>query len=125
VKTAGGPIVKTIDGMIAKSDPFDIERDKCFRHVHEFKMHAGKTYTLDLMSEDFDSYLRIENDEKGKLAEDDDGAGNMNSRIVYTPTANGAIRIVVTTCDPGQFGAYRLQIRETDAKTESKKDEKK
>jgi hypothetical protein len=33
---------------------------------------------------------------------------------------------VVTTCDPGQFGAYRLTIRETDAKpVEEKKELKK
>ena len=125
VKSAGGPIVKSIDGTIVKSDPFDIERDKCYRHIHEFKMQAGKTYTLDLLSEDFDAYLRLENDDKGKIAEDDDSAGNMNSRIVFTPESPGNYRLVVTTCDPGQFGTYRLVIRETDAKPAAKKDEKK
>src|SRR5205807_6580453 len=34
VKSAGGPIVKTFDGTIAKTDPFDAERDKCYRHTH-------------------------------------------------------------------------------------------
>ena len=125
VKSAGGTVVKTIDGVIKKSDPFDFERDKCFRHVHDFKMQAGKTYTIDLASEDFDSYLRLENDDKGKLAEDDDGAGNLNARIVYTPASAGEFRIVVTTCDPGQFGAYRLTVRETDAKPAEVKEEKK
>jgi hypothetical protein len=121
VKSAGGKIVKTVDGAIAKSDPFDADREKCYRHVQEFKMQAGKTYTVDLMSEDFDSYLRIENDEKGKLAEDDDGGGFLNSRIVFTPAADGTYRIVITTCDPGQLGAYRLTIRETGAKAAPKK----
>ena len=126
VKSAGGAIVKTFEGTIAKTDPFDLEREKCYRHVHEFKMQAGKTYTLDLASEEFDAYLRIENDEKGKLAEDDDGGGFLNSRIVFTPTSDDTYRLVVTTCDPGQAGAYRLTIRETNAKpTEPKKDEKK
>jgi hypothetical protein len=126
VKSAGGAVVKTFDGTIAKTDPFDIERDKCFRHNHEFKMQAGKTYTLDLVSEEFDAFLRVENDEKGKLAEDDDGGGFLNSRIVFTPPAEGTYRLVVTTCDPGQLGAYRLTIRETNAKAvEPKKDEKK
>lgn len=130
VKPAGGNIVKTFDGVIAKTDPFDAERDKCYRHVHEFKMQVGKTYTLDLMSEEFDSYLRVEHEEKGKLAEDDDGGGFLNSRIVFTPEADGTYRLVVTTCDPGQLGAYRLTVRETKAiavapKKEQKKDEKK
>ena len=75
-------------------------------------MQAGKTYTLDLVSEEFDAYLRIENDD-GKLAEDDDGAGFLNSRIVFTPEADGTYQLVVTTCDPGQLGVYQLTIRET------------
>jgi S1-C subfamily serine protease len=116
VKSAGGKIVKTFDGTIAKTDPFDIEREKCFRHIHEFKMQAGKTYTLDMTSEDVDSYLRVEHDDNGKLAEDDDSAGMMNSRIVFTPTADGTYRLVATTCDPGQLGAYRLTVREVNAK---------
>lgn len=126
VKSGGGKIVKTIEGDIKKTDPFDIEREKCWRHVHEFKLQAGKTYTLDLSSEDFDAYLRLEHDEKGKLAEDDDGAGSLNSRIVYTADADGVYRIVVTTCDPGQLGTYRLTIREADGKPATpKKDAKK
>lgn len=116
VKSAGGKIVKTFDGVIAKTDPFDLEREKCYRHHHEFKMEAGKTYTLDLASEEFDAYLRIENEDKGKLAEDDDAGGFLNSRIVFTPESSGTFRLVVTTCDPGQLGTYRLTIRETDAK---------
>jgi hypothetical protein len=126
VKSPGGSVVKTIDGVIKKTDPFDLEREKCYRHIHDFKMQAGKTYTIDLVSEDFDAYLRLENDDKGKLAEDDDGAGNLNSRIVFTPPGEGDYRIVVTTCDPGQFGTYRMTIRETNAKTtESKTEDKK
>jgi V8-like Glu-specific endopeptidase len=115
VKSAGGKVVKTFDGKLTKTDPFDLERDKCYHHVREFKMVPGKTYTLDLVSEDFDAYLRIEHDDK-KLAEDDDGAGFMNSRIVFTPETEETFRLIVTTCDPGQSGAYRLTIRETTAK---------
>ncbi len=126
VKSAGGKIVSTFSGAIAKTDPFDVERENCFRHIHEFKMQAGKTYTLDLVSEDFDAYLRVENDDKGKIAEDDDGAGWLNSRIVFNPASNGTYRLVVTTCDPGQLGAYVLTIREITAKpAEPKKVESK
>jgi len=126
VKSAGGKVVKTFDGTMAKTDPFDIERDKCHRHIHEFKMQAGKTYTLEMDSEDVDSYLRVEHDDQGKLAEDDDSAGMMNSRIVFTPEADGTFRLVATTCDPNQLGVYRVTIRETDAKAAPpKKDAKK
>jgi S1-C subfamily serine protease len=124
-KSAGGPIVKTFESTLKKSDPYDLERDKCYRHIHEFKMQVGKVYTLDLVSEDFDAYLRIETDEKGKLAEDDDSAGNNNARIVFSPPSTAEYRLVITSCDPGQTGNYRLVIREADAKqAEPKKTEK-
>ena len=76
-------------------------------------------------NEDFASFLRIEHDEDGKIAEDADGAGFLNSRIVFTPKADAVYRLVVTTCDAGDFGAYRLTVRATDAKAaEPKKTEK-
>ena len=126
VKSAGGKIVKIFEGSLKKTDPFDFEREKCYRLIHDYEMKVGKTYTIDLISDDFDAYLRVEHEEKGKLAEDDDGGGFLNSRIVFTPTADATYRLVVTTCDAGQFGAYRLTVRETDAKPgEPKKSEKK
>jgi S1-C subfamily serine protease len=116
VKSAGGTIVKNVFGTLRKSDPFDSERTDCFRHVHEFAMQAGKTYTIDLVSDEFNAYLRLENDEQGTIAEDDDGAGMLNSRIVFTPTSDGTYRIVATTNESRDTGGYRLIIREIDAK---------
>ncbi|HZZ82376.1 MAG TPA: trypsin-like peptidase domain-containing protein [Gemmataceae bacterium] len=125
VKGAGGKVVKTFDGALTTKDPLDKERTKSHFHVHEFQMKAGKTYTLDLMSEDFDSFLRIEDESKAKLADDDDGGGFLNSRIVFTPKEDGTYRMVVTSFDGGQTGVYRLTIRETNAQPTSKNIEKK
>jgi S1-C subfamily serine protease len=116
IKSAGGKIVKTFGGILSKKDLFDEDRKQCYRQTHEFKMQAGKTYTIDLVSEDFDAYLRLEHTEKGKLKEDDDGGGLMNARIVHTADKEGDYRIVVTTCDPVQTGSYVLVIREIEAK---------
>lgn len=125
IKSAGGTVVKTIDGKLTDSDPFDTERNKSRVKVHEFAMKAGKTYTLDLVSEDFDAFLRIEDAAKAKLAEDNDGAGNLNARIVFTPKEDGDFRLAVTSAEGGQTGAYRLTIRETNAApVESKSEEK-
>ena len=109
VRSAGGPIVKTIDGVLKTTDPYDLERAKCYRHIHELKLAAGKAYTLDLVSEDFDAFLRLEHDEKGNVAEDDDGGGNLNARIVLTPKEEGTYRLVATTSGPGQVGVSPAQ----------------
>jgi S1-C subfamily serine protease len=121
VKSAGGTVVKTIGGTLKTDDPVDAQREKCVRHLHEFPMQAGKTYTIDLVSEDFDAFLRLEDADGKKLAEDDDGGGFLNARVVHTPAGAGVVRIVVTTCDPGQSGAYRVTIREANAPAPEKK----
>ncbi len=126
VKSAGGPIIRTFDGNLTDRDPFDLHRTKSRAQIHQFTMKAGKTYTLDLASEDFDAFLRIEDESKFKLADDNDGGGFLNSRIVFTPKEDATYRLAVTTFEPGQTGAYRLTIRETNAvPAEAKKEEKK
>jgi serine protease Do len=110
--SAGGRLLKTFDGSLTKNDPFDPQRKLCHRQSFEVVLEAGRTYTIDLRSGDFDAYLRLENDAKFKLAEDNDAAGNLNSRIVYTPAATGHFHIVVTTCDPGEHGAFHVTVLE-------------
>jgi hypothetical protein len=52
-------------------------------------------------------------DAKGKkvAANDDVEPGNLNSRIVYTPTVDGAYRIVATCLD-AKNGAFTLKVAE-------------
>jgi serine protease Do len=115
IKSAGGKVLKTIEETLNKEDALDQERKQCHRRSYEVTLVAGKTYTIDLVSEEFDAFLRLENKTKGKVAEDDNSAGNLNSRIVYTPTATSDFRIVVTTCDPGEVGRFRVTIHEAEA----------
>ncbi len=122
VKSAGGKEIYRAEGQITEKEPYDKVRKECRRQVHEFRMLPGHAYTIDLESFDFDAYLRLE-DSKGKqLAEDDDGAGKLNARIVFRPTTEETFRIIATTCDPGQAGAYRLTIRQAEIKTEENKE---
>ena len=114
VKSGGGKIVFEKTGKLAAGDETDTAREKCVRKVIEVKLNAGKTYTFDLKSEDFDAYLRIEDSENKQLAEDDDGAGLLNSRIVLRSEKDQTVRVIVTTCDPGQAGEFALAVREAE-----------
>ncbi len=53
-------------------------------------------------------------DPKGKvLAENDDvSKDNLNSHILFTPTADGTYRIIATAFEQRGIGAYTLTIRE-------------
>jgi S1-C subfamily serine protease len=111
-----GKVVFQSEGNITAADPFDKARATCRHKVHMFKLTGGMSYAIDLESTDFDAFLRIEDAGGKQLAEDDDSAGDFNSRVVLHPKMDQSIRIVITTCDPGQLGTYRLIVRELDKK---------
>ena len=113
VKSLGGPIVFEVADKLSKSDTPDPGKKGIFQKAHEFKMLAGETYTLDLESDEFDPFLRLEDSAGEKLKEDDDSAGFLNSRILFSPTKDGVYKLVVTAAadDTVKLGHYRLTIR--------------
>ena len=72
-----------IPGQILNNDPVD-KVQRVPGKVHAVKMLKGKAYVIDLVSMDFDSYLRLEDSAGNQLAADDDGGGMLNSRIRFT-----------------------------------------
>jgi len=89
------------------------EREKSY----PTQMTAGKTYEIDLSSEFFHTRLRLE-DDKGKVVAANDGISkdDSNSRLVFTPPADGSYRIVAGARVAGRTGPYTLHIRELPAK---------
>lgn len=106
-QAAPGDIQK-VEGQIAANDPVDPVRMKPAK-IHEVKLLKGKAYQIDLMSKDFDSYLRLVNAAGAEVASDDDGGDGLNSRIKYTPIADETFKIYVTTF-AGGAGNYILQV---------------
>ena len=72
---------------------------------------ADQTYVIDLISKEFDAYLVLQDANALTLAQDDDGGGNLNSRIRYQPKTDGRFRLVATTFN-GQLGAFTLRVTE-------------
>jgi hypothetical protein len=110
-KTAGKrfPPIE-IGGQLAAVDPTDRKRNLPCK-LHRVDFVKGRMYVLDMISSQFDAYLRLEDPAGLELAEDDDSGGNLNSRITFTARSDGSYRIVATTFN-GQVGAYSLKIRE-------------
>lgn len=73
---------------------------------------AGDEVFIELRSRAFDAYLQLLGPEGSKLAEDDDGLGNGNSRIRLVAKAGGRYQIVVNNFggEPA-VGAYSLTVR--------------
>jgi hypothetical protein len=78
-------------------------------------MAAGTLYTIDLVSDDFDAFLRLESPGGEILKLDDDGGGDLNSRIAFAPTEAGAYRIFVTSLGNGT-GNFTLRVQPSKTK---------
>jgi hypothetical protein len=100
-----------IDARLAANDPKDRVRKNAAAKMYLVKMTADKTYTIDMESEEFDTFLRLE-DEKGKeLAQDDDSGGDLNARLTFRAPASGTYRVIATSFEGGT-GPFQLRIRE-------------
>src|SRR5262245_7361801 len=87
-------IVLQVAGKLTATDAKDRVRQSSHHRVHEVQLQAGKHYGIDLVSAAFDAFLRLE-DEAGKhLAEDDDGGGGTNARLVWAAARTGRYRII-------------------------------
>ena len=92
VKSAGGPVVFEVSDRLTGSDKADPAKKGAFVKTHEFKMQEGATYTIDLESDEFDAFLRLEDAEGEKLKEDDDKQpGFLNACIIFAPTEGGVL----------------------------------
>jgi len=96
---------------LGKKDMASKFRKGSFMKVHEVKLVAGSTYIIEMESNEIDSYLILEDDQGTKLAEDDDGAGFPNARIVFRAPVDGTYRVVATTFMPDETGGYTLTVR--------------
>lgn len=108
---AGGKKDKdfTVKDQLTKDDPKDSKRGFASK-VHVVHMTAGKVYTIDMISSEFDSYLRLEDAKGAQLDEDDDSGGNLNARIIFNCMKTGDYR-VICTCFAEATGNFTLSVK--------------
>jgi hypothetical protein len=99
-----------VEGVLTPGDPLDKVRPGCYHVVHTYNMMKGKNYTI-LLNSQWDNYLRLENPHGIMLAQDDDGQGFPNARIIFTAPENGWYRIIVTSFSGGANGPYTLRVK--------------
>lgn len=75
--------------------------------------HAGETITLNLRSSEFDPFLTLYSvgpQAATRVAQDDNGGGGLNSRIVYRIPADGEYVARAERRQPGRSGSYTLSF---------------
>lgn len=76
---------------------------------HRVRLEAGRRYRLTARSDDFDTILQVFGPAGGDpLAENDDGGGELNSRLTFAPEQSGEYRLRVLGFSSEGRGAYRL-----------------
>jgi hypothetical protein len=77
----------------------------------QFAATANQLLEITLRSAEFDTYLTLRNAEGDTLQEDDDSAGDLDSRITVAIPADGLYTVVASSFNDG-VGAFALDIEE-------------
>jgi peroxiredoxin len=111
-QVAKEPGIMRFEGKLTADDPKDPQRQGPSK-IHVVKLKDGKTYTIDMVSKQLDSYLRLEDSKGNQLDEDDDSGGDLNARIVFNCSKAGDYKVICTSFNPQGVGSYTLTIKES------------
>src|SRR5439155_11183365 len=96
-----------VKGELKKDDKEDKVRAGRKSKIYKLPMKAGSTWEINLKSDDFDAFLRLEDSSGKQLAEDDDSGGNRDSKLVFKAPKDDTYRIIATTF-AAAAGKYNL-----------------
>jgi len=100
-----------VEAKLTSMDEADAVRTRSVCKIYAIKLAKGKSYQIDMMSKDVDSYLRLEDAARKELAKDDDSGGNRNARIRFDCPVDGEYRIIATTY-LGGTGSFTVSVKE-------------
>ncbi len=87
-----------------------LESDNSYFNAYTFDAEQGQRITIDMISDQLDAYLILIDPNGQDIAQDDDGGGGTNARLVTTATASGTYTILANSYSVGEVGEYRLQV---------------
>ena len=101
---------QTAPGRLEPGD--QMMTDSTWADVWVFRGTAGQRVRIELRSAEFDAFVQLLDSAGTRLAEDDDGLGDLDARIEYTLRAAGTYQIVVNCYgDERREGLYTLTLR--------------
>jgi hypothetical protein len=100
----------TVSGALS-TDDCRLPVDQSFYDAWTFQGVVGQTVQITLRSTAFDAYLILLDPNGFELEENDDFSGTSgDSRITYQLTDAGTYTIYANSFDPGEMGAYTLEL---------------
>lgn len=105
-------VILNAPNQLAANDPQGRVRKGAHYKVHTVKLEKGITYQIELISDDVDTYLRLEDPKGNRIMDDDDSGGNLDAMVYFVPPETGVYRIVATTFNPNETGSYTVKVQE-------------
>lgn len=87
--------------------------DNSYFNAYTFEGRTGQQVVIAMNSSDLNPYLILLAPNGTALAQDDDGGGGKNSRLSVTLPNDGTYTILANSYDPGEMGAYNLELATT------------
>jgi hypothetical protein len=99
-----------VEGALSASDYVGL--NESYLEAWSLSGREGQTVTIDLISEDFDSYLYVVGPGLIETLRDDDSGGACHSRIELTILDSGDFIVVASSSGSRQTGTYLLRVSE-------------
>jgi len=99
---------RTMTGWLSESDPIVDQGRR--GQAWAFEGRGGETYTIELMADDYDSYLYLVGPGMLDPRTDDDGGDGLNARLTVTLPEDGTYRIVASALSLSGTGDYSLLV---------------
>jgi serine protease Do len=100
----GRPIVGQLD------EDSNLLADNSYFNLYRFNGQAGQRISIEMLSQEIDSFLILVGPNQQDVGQDDDSAGNGNARIETTLPANGTYLILANSYAAGEQGRYELRL---------------
>ena len=99
-----------VRGALSSSDIVGV--NESYLEAWALKGKPGQTFSIDLISDDFDSYLYVVGPGLSETLRDDDGGGACHSRVDFTVLESGVFHVVASSSSSRQTGTYQLRVSE-------------
>lgn len=86
--------------------------DGSFFDAYTFEGRAGQRIVIEMSSAEFNTYLILLEPDGGNLAQDDDGGGSGNARLITTLPRSGRYTILANSRLAGETGQYQISVSE-------------
>lgn len=98
-----------IEGILSDESGV-LPSDNSYFDAYTFEGKAGQQIVIEMTSSEIDAYLILLSPDGQDVAQDDDGGGGSNARLITALPADGTYTILANSYQAGETGRYNLRL---------------